>query len=61
VTVMATEEGEYNGWEGADPRHHLDNTLLHLADRILLRSIATTTVGAAEAAAAARVQRLRQR
>jgi hypothetical protein len=46
------EEKEYNGWEGADHRHHLDNALLCLADGILLRLIAVTTVGAAAAAAA---------
>ena len=49
--ATATEEEEYNGWEGTDPQHHLDNALLRLADVILLRSIATTTVGAVAAAA----------
>ena len=35
----ATEEEENNGWEGAEPRRHLDNALLRQADKILLRSI----------------------
>jgi len=49
VTAAAKEEEEYDGWEGAHPRHHLDDALLCLNDRILLRSIAAMTVGAVAA------------
>ena len=38
-----TEEEECEGCDGADPRHHLDDSLLRLADRILLRLIAAMT------------------
>jgi hypothetical protein len=42
----ATEEEECNGCDGANPRRRLDDSLLCLADGILLRSIvATTAVG----------------
>jgi hypothetical protein len=47
---MATEEEECNGYDGTDPRCHLDDSLHILANRILLRSIAATTVVAAVAA-----------
>ncbi len=50
VMVAATEEEEYNGWEGTHPQCHLDDALLRLKDGILLRSIAATTVGAVAAA-----------
>ena len=43
ATVMATEEEECDGCDGADPRRHLDDFLLRQADGILLRSIAMTT------------------
>ena len=41
---MATEEEECDGYDGTDPRRHLDDSLHILANRILLRSIAATTV-----------------
>ena len=44
------EEEDYDGCDGADPRHCLDGTLLSLADGILLRSIIATTAGAAATA-----------
>ena len=43
----ATEEEECNGCDGADPRRRLDDSLLRLADGILLCSIVATTAGAA--------------
>ena len=43
----ATEEEECNGCDGADPRRRLDDSLLRLADGILLRLIVATTAGAA--------------
>jgi len=42
VMATATEEDECNKCDGVDPRHHLDDSLLRLADGILLRSITTT-------------------
>ena len=42
ATAMATEEEECNGCDSADPRHCLDDSLLCLADGILLRLIAAT-------------------
>ncbi len=45
-----TEEEECDGCNGANPRRRLDDSLLCLADGILLRSIVATTVGAAEMA-----------
>jgi hypothetical protein len=48
--AMAAEEKECDGCDGADPRRRLDDSLLILANGILLRSIAATTVGAAAAA-----------
>ena len=50
VMAAATEEEEYDRWEGAHPRHRLDDALLCLKDGIHLCSIATTTVGAVAAA-----------
>jgi hypothetical protein len=41
----ATEEEECNGCDGANPRRRLDDSLLRLADGILLRSIVMTTAG----------------
>ena len=46
----ATEEEECDGCEGADPRHRLDDSLLRLVDRILLRLIVATMAGAAATA-----------
>ena len=46
----AKEEEECDGCDGADPRRRLDDSLLHLADGILLRSIVATTAGAAATA-----------
>jgi hypothetical protein len=43
----ATEEEKCDGCDGADPRRRLDDSLLRLADGILLRSIVATTAGAA--------------
>jgi hypothetical protein len=43
----ATEEEECNGCDGADPQRRLDDSLLRLADRILLRLIIATTAGTA--------------
>jgi hypothetical protein len=48
--LVATEEEECDGCDGADPRRHLDNSLLRLADKILLCLIVTTTAGAAATA-----------
>jgi hypothetical protein len=48
--MEATEEEEYNGCDGADPRRRLDDALLSLADGILLRSIVATMAGAAATA-----------
>ena len=42
ATATATEEEECDGCDGTDPRRRLDNSLLRLADRILLRLIAAT-------------------
>ena len=42
----ATEEEECDGCDGADPRRRLDDSLLRLADGILLHSIVVTTAGA---------------
>ena len=50
ATVTATEEEKCDGCDGADPQCRLDGSLLILANGILLRSIAATTVGAAAAA-----------
>ena len=44
--MEATEEEEYDGCDGADPRCRLDDALLSLADGIFLRLIVATTVGA---------------
>ena len=49
------EEEEYDGCDGVDSRRHLDDTLLSLADRILLRSIVAMTAGATAAAVASTV------
>jgi hypothetical protein len=46
----ATEEEECDGCDGADPRRRLDDSLLRLAEGILLRSIVATTAGAAATA-----------
>jgi hypothetical protein len=43
----ATEEEECDGCDGADPQRRLDDSLLRLADGILLRSIVATTAGVA--------------
>ena len=48
--MTETEEEECDGCDGADPRRRLDNSLLILANGILLHSIAATTVGAVAAA-----------
>ena len=48
--ARATEEEECDGCNGADPRRRLNDSHLILANGILLRSIAATTVGAAAAA-----------
>ncbi len=47
---MATEEEECDGCDGADPRRRLDDSLLRLADGILLPLIVATTAGAAATA-----------
>jgi len=45
--MEATEEEEYDRWDGANPQRRLDDALLSsLADGILLRSIVVTTAGA---------------
>jgi hypothetical protein len=44
ATVMAMEDEECDGCNGADPQLCLDDSLLRLAD---VRLIAATTVGAA--------------
>jgi hypothetical protein len=36
AAAATTEEEEYEGCDIADPRRHLDDALLHLADVILL-------------------------
>jgi hypothetical protein len=48
--LAATEEEECDGCDGADSRHRLDDSLLCLADGILLRLIVATTAGAAATA-----------
>ena len=50
TALAATEEEECDGCDGADPRRRLDESLLRLADGILLRSIVATTAGAAATA-----------
>jgi hypothetical protein len=50
AALAATEEEECDGCDGADPRRRLDDSLLRLADGILLRLIAATTAGAAATA-----------
>jgi hypothetical protein len=47
AVTEATEEEDYDGWDGADPRCRLDNALLSLADGILHRSIVATKAGTA--------------
>ena len=46
----ATEEEECDGCDGADPRRRLEDSLIRLADGILLRSIVATRAGAAATA-----------
>ena len=46
AATEVSEEEEYDGCDGADPRRRLDNTLLSLAKLILLRSIVATMAGA---------------
>jgi hypothetical protein len=48
--LASTEEEECDGCDGADPRRRLDNSLLRLADGILLRSILAKAAGAAATA-----------
>jgi hypothetical protein len=43
VVAEVMEEEECDGCDGADPQRRLDDSLLHLADGILLRLIAATT------------------
>jgi hypothetical protein len=43
AAAAATEEEECDGCDGANPRRRLDDSLLRLADWILLRSIVATT------------------
>ena len=43
VASAATEEKECNGCNGANPRRHLDDSLLRLADRIILCLIVAKT------------------
>ena len=43
AAAAATEEEECNGCNGADPQRCLDDSLLRLVDRILLRSIVVAT------------------
>jgi hypothetical protein len=50
ASAATEEEEECDGCDGADPRRRLDDSLLRLADGILLRSIVTTTAGAAATA-----------
>jgi hypothetical protein len=50
VASAATEEEECGGCDGADPRRRLDDSLLRLAEGILLRLIVATTAGAAATA-----------
>jgi hypothetical protein len=50
VMAMATEEEECDGCDGANPQRRLDDSILILANGILLHSIAATTVGAVVAA-----------
>ena len=44
------EEEDYDGCDGADPRRRLDESILSLAEGILLRSIVVTVAGAAATA-----------
>ena len=44
TAAMVTEEEECDRCNGADPQRRMDDSLLHLADRILLCSITVTTV-----------------
>ena len=46
AVTEVTDEEEYDGCDGANPRHRLDNAFLSLADVILLRLIVATTVSA---------------
>jgi hypothetical protein len=48
--LAATEEEECDGCNSADPRRRMDDSLLRLADGILLCSIVATTAGAAATA-----------
>ena len=50
AALAATEEEECDGCDDANPRLRLDDSLLRLADGILLRSIVATTAGAAATA-----------
>jgi hypothetical protein len=50
AALAATEEEECNGCDGANPRRRLDDSLLRLADGILLRSIVAMTAGDAATA-----------
>jgi hypothetical protein len=51
AALAATEEEEEcDGCDGADPQRRLDDSLLRLADGILLRLIVATTAGAAATA-----------
>ena len=43
AALAATEEEECDGCNGANPRRHLDDSLIRLVDGILLRSIITMT------------------
>ncbi len=46
AVTEVTDEEEYDGCDGANPRRRLDNAFLSLADVILLRLIVATTVSA---------------
>jgi hypothetical protein len=50
AALAATEEEECDGCNGDDARRRLDDSLLRLADGILLRLIVATTAGAAATA-----------
>jgi hypothetical protein len=50
ASAATEEEEECDGCNGADPWRRLDDSLLRLADGILLRSNVTTTAGAAATA-----------
>jgi hypothetical protein len=50
AALAAMEEEECDGCDDANPRLRLDDSLLRLADGILLRSIVATTAGAAATA-----------